>query len=585
MIADVYPTGRRSALRTVALAILMGIALPVLAPLFGESQIMAQTVARSGEEQSNLPGASVYLPLQHPAYITLEQFRAAGLLKGRWLNRRPLTRKVVAEAISNGIREARGKGMTVLAEAGMWRLREFTREIGSIGEINEPRSAPLRIDWGDDEVNLTAEMTLELGYESRTDIPPDFKSAATGRGGIEIYGNIGRDVGYTARYRQNNESRKGTLKDWAYSPEQTIAFKGTFADNIAYNESSGHISWDGRHLAFDLCLDSPAWGPSPNGNLLLSGHAPSFGNVQGRVKLGDWLRYTMIVGSLKSGIIDSIRSYQPDDPVYFRALERSKYLVGHRLDLRPIPSLQIGLSELTTVADRFPELIYFVPTVSIWHAQRYLNDPDNAIAGIDLSWTPAGGPYLYGSLALDEWQIADTFSDSTSHNWMAFQVGVSWTPPVDKGRWNLWLEATRVLPNVYRHKFPVNDWTHADSWLGFWSAQNSEVVQARISYLASPRLSLAAWGRYARKGGMVARSEQYIFPPSEKFMHGDVRYGGWVGGILTYEGEKHWRITAEAVRAPGGLWPHDRSPEVGPPLPASLGQEWQFFIRWTYNPF
>ena len=586
MISDLHPAGRRLRLRAFALTLYAGFLLPAIFIFTSSREAFAQPAGSSATSSVSASRATIYLPPGHPAYGTIERLRGAGLLPGAWLNRRPLSRRAVANALQEGLVGARKKGMELLAQEVEWRLQDFLHDLEQDVTGINPRRRPLGIRWeGEGDVNLTAEITAYLGLDNRRDLPPDFKGAIVGGGGIEVYGNVGTEVGYAARHRQTTEMREGTIRTWTYYPDQNIAHKGTTGDYASYGETTGHLSWDGRFFGADISFESPAWGPSPERNLLLSGHAPSFGFIQGRVGFGDWLRYTVLVGSLRSGIIDSMRSYQPDEPAVFRALERQKYLIGHRLDVHLPFSIQFGFTEMGIVADRFPEFLYLVPTASVWDVQHYLNDPDNTMMGFDASWAPSGGPYLYGGVALDELSISDVFSDSTSHNWIAFQIGASWTPPFHQGRWNLWLEATRVLPNVYRHKYPVNDWKHADSWLGFWSAQNSEVIQGRLTFLASTRLHLAAWGRYARKGGEVDRLEQYRIPPSEKFMLGMERIGAWVGAAVTYEGLQHWQVTAEVVNAPAGLWPHNRALEIYPPIPASLGQDWQFFLRWTYNPF
>jgi len=577
------PHGRRFRKGIAALLLLTGLAGGQAGVL--SRAVTAQTAAPAGDS----PPATIYLGSGHPAYETLELFRGAGLLADAWLDIRPLPRHVVAEALATGVERARERGLTALAAAGEWRLREFAAEraAGGSGPGFDERRGPLRLDWSEGEARLTAEMTLELTWDRRTDIPPDYAAALIGRGGFEVYGTAGRGIGYATRYRQSNETREGTVRKWRWDPQRNVPRRGggEFLDFTAYNESAGHLSFDGRYLGADIRLASPSWGPSPESNLLLSGHAPGFGHLQGRVAFGEWLRFTLLAGTLKSGIIDSLRSYQPETDTVERQLERQKYLIGHRLELRPLPALRLGLQEMVIAADRFPELIYLVPTVTLWDAQHYLRDPDNSMIQVDLNYQPARGPALYGAFALDEWQIGDTFADSTSHNWLAFQLGASWTPPIDGGRWNLWFEATRILPNVYRHQYPVNDWTHWESPLGFWSEQNSEVVQARLTYLASPRLTLALWGRYARKGGEVSRREQYTIPPSEEFMHGADRLGSWVGVRAVYEGEQHWQLRAAILRAPARLWPHDRSGAITPIPGASAGQEWQFSLSWVYNPF
>jgi hypothetical protein len=554
--------------------------LLLLAPM-GMATAQQATTGVAGSQ------ATVYLSLNHPAHQTIELLRGAGLIPDAWLNRRPFTRREAATVLLAGMEAARREGLRVLADTAAWRLREFT-DIAEAAETGlSPRRGPLRIDWDDGAgARLTAEMTLELGYDTREDISPDFKAAGTGRGGVEAYGTAGTAFGYAARYRQSSETREGSFKEWPHAPIQTIAQLRAFGEKgAAYTESSGHFSWDGRYFGADLRFDSPAWGPSPAYNLILSGHAPSFGHVQGRVAFGGWLQYAMIVGSLKSGIIDSSRSYQPDEPTIFRELERAKYIVGHRVDLRPFSTLQIGLTEAAIVGDRTPEMQYFVPTVSLWDSQHYLKDPDNTMIGLDIRWMPRSGPNLYGAIALDEWQSQSAFDKEEHHNWLAFQLGGIWTPPVADGRLNVWLEATRVLPNVYQHKYPVNDWLHADSPLGFWTGQNSEVIEGRVTWLFSGRLSSTLWGRYAQKGDRVDRIEQYRIPPAEEFLHGRQRMGAWVGASVTFEGEQHWLGRVEIVRAPKGLWPHSRDLAIIPSPPASLGQEWQIFFRVSYNPF
>ncbi len=569
--------GRRS-VRNVALA---------LSALLIVRGSIALALPVRATAQVSASQATIYLSPSHPAHQTIELLRGAGLVQAAWLSQRPFTRRAAAFAMLQGMRAAREQGMTALADAAAWRLREFTDvpEVAAAGV--DARRGPLRIDWDDGaEARLTAEMTLELGYDTRKDIPFDFKAAGTGRGGVEAYGTAGAAFGYSARYRQSSETRESSIKEWAFAPIQTVAQLRAFGETgAAYTESSGHFSWDGKVFGVDLRFDSPAWGPSPAYNLVLSGHAPSFGHVQGRVAFGEWLRYAMIVGSLKSGIIDSSRSYQPDQPTVFRALERTKYIIGHRVDLRPFRTLQIGLTEAAIVGDRTPELQYFVPTVSVWDAQHYLRDPDNTMIGLDINWRPDAGPSLYGAVALDEWRSQSAFDKEEHHNWLAFQVGGLWTPRFAGGRVNIWLEATRILPNVYQHKFPVNDWLHAGSPLGFWAGQNSEVLEGRLTWIFSGNVRSTLWGRYAQKGALVDRIEQYRIPPAEEFLHGRVRMGAWVGASVTFEGEQHWMATAEIVRAPKGLWPHSRAQEIIPPIPASLGQEWQLFLRISYNPF
>jgi hypothetical protein len=255
------------------------------------------------------------------------------------LKRRPLSRLVVTRALIEGA-PAIGRAESAAVRLADRRLREFAAEAEILGhpvsvEITAPLVLMERRHYG----SMTAEMTLEAAWSNRTDLPPDHQQALIGRGGIEIYGTAGPASATPPATARAAKPGTAPSRPGPTIREQGIFYSRRFRDWVAYTESSGHVSIDTRHIGFDLAMDSPAWGPSPAGTCCCRG-APSFGHAQARVALGDWFRYGMIVGSLRSGIIDSLRSYHPEESgPYFRTLERIKYLVAHRIDLRPMPRL------------------------------------------------------------------------------------------------------------------------------------------------------------------------------------------------------------------------------------------------------
>ncbi|MFC1629037.1 hypothetical protein ACFL3H_07990, partial [Gemmatimonadota bacterium] len=387
----------------VTIPILNAVCLWLIIGLTTSNVAMAQSATGGRSESISPPDVTIYLPQAHPAYGTIERLRSAGLITDAWLNQRPLSRLVIARALLEGSRSARGRGLTMLAQEAEWRLREFARDLEPDGVTVEPGETPLALHWeGDHQASITAEPTVVFAYEARTDIPPDFKSAAITRWGFEMYGTAGPGVGYSARYRESYEDRQGSITRWKYSPDQTVANSldnFDFDEESLYSESGGHVSWDGSVLGIDLCLDSPAWGPSPGSNLVLSGHAPSFGHMQLRASFGELLRYTMLAGSLSSEIVDSLHSYQPEEETAYRRLYKDKYIFGHRVDINLFSNLTLGLNEIIITGDRSPDFIYIVPTASVWDAQHYLHDPDNVMMSLDVNWSPDKGPRLYGGIA------------------------------------------------------------------------------------------------------------------------------------------------------------------------------------------
>ena len=92
---------------------------------------------------------------------------------------------------------------------------------------------------------------------------------------------------------------------------------------------------------------------------------------------------------------------------------------------------------------------------------------------------------MYGGLLIDEWAPYDTFN-SDSHNWFATQIGFSRLFNIKFGskhisgkKWKKYLkgllkfEYSSAEPQMYVHKFEINNAFHHDYPIGLWSGGNS----------------------------------------------------------------------------------------------------------------
>jgi len=138
-----------------------------------------------------------------------------------------------------------------------------------------------------------------------------------------------------------------------------------------------------------------------------------------------------------------------------RRIYFDRYIAAHRLEWSPVDQLTVGLVESVIYGGRGIETIYLMPFMSIWSAEHYLGDLDNAQMSADLTLRPTPSLALYGVFMMDEWRPQDTFKE-TNRNWFAWQGGLDWRSILqDEDR--LVAEVTWTDHRIIRHRFPVND--------------------------------------------------------------------------------------------------------------------------------
>ncbi|HEX37915.1 MAG TPA: hypothetical protein ENG70_03530 [Candidatus Cloacimonetes bacterium] len=356
-------------------------------------------------------------------------------------------------------------------------------------------------------------------------------------GGGYIYGYLGDKIGFSF-YGVNNAVRGNEFYVLKIdSPQQGIGVQHKRGDNYYYEEVDAALSFSAKYADITIGRFSNYWGCGHTGSIVLSNKAPSYPQVMLSAKFSNWLRFVYFHGWLESNIRDDSTSYlipAGEDEYFERELYKKKYVAAHRLEFSPSSRFTLGLSELLYYGERDPELVYFIPIILFWSAQRYANDQDNELIGIDYEWIPWNGIKTYGSLLIDEISLSKMFDKENSHNYIAYQLGLYFVDLVVNGL-DLRSEYTHLNPWVYTHKFPINEVSSDDYWMGYWTGQNADNLYLGAEYRFNSKLKFSADYSLYRKGAQDSIKHQYEIPPVEKFLYGHQYTKQTIGLDVQYE--------------------------------------------------
>ena len=305
-----------------------------------------------------------------------------------------------------------------------------------------------------------------------------------------------------------------------YSPYYSTSFftKSLEPDNaFDFDQSNGGISILSNNFKVVFGKFKTNLGPFSRGNLSISNHAPSFNQLFLEYSL-EKFKFIYIIGKLNSNIPkysnycinDSNENIVfNDNNLYENAwsfeledcspsslptnellsdisLNFNRFIAHHRIDIFPIKNLRIGLYEQVIFGGRDLSFDYLVPIVPFWSIQHELGDTDNIMMGFDLDYIFGNkikeSNRIYASFLIDEWAPYDTFNDN-NRNWFAYQIGFSRNSKVLSKDFLFKIEYTKIDPEVYNHRFIINEPKHYGYNIGFWSGRNSDDLMAKFIFI------------------------------------------------------------------------------------------------------
>ena len=374
-----------------------------------------------------------------------------------------------------------------------------------------------------------------LGYEAGT---RDGAKYSHRWDGIDIYGYLGNNLGFSFRFKDNSEDGTAVDRTKQFTPQTGVIIAKSDLNNIQYSEVNADITYDWSYGDLTLGKDFFNWGYGQSGLLVLSDKAPSFPFIRLDIRPVKWLRFNYIHAWLNSDVMDSSAFYAS----YLRGINRdqfrSKYLASHTLTVTPAQGLDISLGESIVYSDKL-EIPYLIPIMFFRLADHYLSKGNNNAGGNSQfflgvsSRNEIKNTHLYGTLFIDEITLEGLFNPKKQRNQLGFTLGGSVTDlPVDN--LTLTAEYTKIYPFVYSHYIPTLTYQSSGYVMGHWMGNNADLIYGALNYRFIRGLQATAWGQYIRKGSAGTAEQQYS-QPQPPFLFGPRTNYTYFGADVKYE--------------------------------------------------
>jgi len=361
----------------------------------------------------------IYIPTSDPVYRRIEELQTRGFLDGLSQSEKPYLVADIASAIITD----------------EWEFDPLSKKIAS--DILDYLTPPQRHEsellsggtaWGLDLRGLSRERREGYFYSRDLFVGRDFKNEL----GSVYHGQIW--VSKESHWGFDSElifDSDGTGYPWYYGTAHNARIVGQF--------DHAYMTFKFDRLGLLLGRQRLIWGPSPRGSLLINDSSPPL----------DMLAYSFSLNPFNlCGFSTRLDDYvDPESGVVNR-----RYLSGHRIRLNPGVGLEIALSEIYLYGgpDREPEIYYNIPIILYYWEQQNRKLDDNAMWGLDISWTRPVFGKLYTQFAFDDIQRQHRGPQK-----IAMQFGAALTPRA-LPKWSGLFELNLVDTYVYGQRKRLN---------------------------------------------------------------------------------------------------------------------------------
>jgi len=300
--------------------------------------------------------------------------------------------------------------------------------------------------------------------------------------GASMFGYIGKNFGFYANIRDNNESAPMAEPGY-FTPEQGEVYKYNDNGSVYFSEMRGGIFASVKWGSLGIINDRVEWGNNYHGANILSGKAPAFPSVQLHLNPVKWFDFSYMHGWLNSNIIDSSRSYYTGD--VYRIVYRNKFIAANMFTFIPWRGLSLSFGNSIIYSDISVNPVYLIPFLfynSVDAAKNnYNNDAgSNSQLFFDISSRQISHLHLFVSLFIDEWKMSRLMSKDL-HNFTSLKAGFQLSDfPVQN--LSLVAEYTRTQPMTYDHFIPTATFESNDYVMGSYLRENSQELYVSVSW-------------------------------------------------------------------------------------------------------
>jgi hypothetical protein len=244
------------------------------------------------------------------------------------------------------------------------------------------------------------------------------------------------------------------------------------------------------------------WGPGVTGGMGLSDGAQAFDFIEFRTRLLRRLQLEWFLASL--------------DPL------AESYLAGHRIEARPVASVDLALSELARFDDVANVPLYLLPVVPYGLIERRLihssdlatdslegSVKNNVMWTADVTWRARPGTRLYGEIAVDNL----SFSSQKRPLAIAWQTGAHARWRRGSGALSARGEYSRVYRTTYSSLVHHHDFAFHGLPTGYPLGPDAEQIFGQLAWSRNADWTFALEGVLARRGQAVLGDSWVVGSP------------------------------------------------------------------------
>ena len=359
-------------------------------------------------------------------------------------------------------------------------LLEYDHKLGFLFK-NKPNFAvplnPLAFQYKDKLFTLSVRPILGIMYMTNEN-----GSALHKYWGGSMFGYIGKNFGFYANLRDNNES-VGLEYPGYFTQRKGHVYKGNPNGGVDYFEMRGGITVSWNWGSVGLLNDRFTWGNNYHGANILSDKAPPYPYLYLHLQPVKWLEFSYMHGWLNSNVIDSSRSYYSGD--VYRVVYRNKYIAANMFTLIPWKRLNISFGNSIIYSDVNINPLYLIPFMffNAVDATRtgYVDAASsNSQLFFDISSRQIRHLHFFVTLFIDELKMSRV-TDPDQQNFTSWKAGFKVSDfPVSNLSFTF--EWTKTNPMTYKHYISTTTFASNNYNMGNYLRDNSREYYFSLAY-------------------------------------------------------------------------------------------------------
>ncbi len=262
--------------------------------------------------------------------------------------------------------------------------------------------------------------------------------------------------------------------------DEDSTYIGKRQSGFAAFMEQAYLGIDYKSFQLKFGRDYLVWGPGRDASLMISANSRPMDQLylawQNR-----WIKFSYFAATLD----------KTEHEVKNQPSVQNRYLSGHRLELRPLKHLSLGISETALFGGPDAGLDFALLNPVTFYTGVQHNGPQiaNVMAAADVMWMPLPLLTVYGSVLIDDIQLEDeNIDDKGEPAEYGLLAGVNWADPLNIAGLDCFAEYTRVTNRTYNGQGgPWEKYLHRNDPIGHFLGNDFDRWLAGFEYRPVPQ--------------------------------------------------------------------------------------------------